>query len=153
MVAKFVYRMQNILNIKYKLEEQARQHYMEVRIRLNEAEEVLDDLKIRKESYFAAYRKLVSEKLDVLEIENCKNAILIMEGYITGQRQVVTAIERELEQAAETMKEAMKERKIHEKLKENQFESFLQELNQEEMKEIDQLVSYQYNGKDTEEEV
>ena len=50
------------------------------------------------------------------------------------------------------MNEAVKERKIHEKLKENQFEVFLQELNQEEMKEIDQLVSYQYNKNADEEE-
>lgn len=50
------------------------------------------------------------------------------------------------------MNEAVKERKIHEKLKENQFEVFLQELNREEIKEIDQLVSYQYNNRDAEEE-
>ena len=50
------------------------------------------------------------------------------------------------------MKEAIKERKIHEKLKEKQFEIFLQELNQEEMKEIDQLISYQYNHSSDQEE-
>ncbi len=36
-MAKFFYRMQNILDIKYKLEEQAKQEYMAVRVRLNEA--------------------------------------------------------------------------------------------------------------------
>ena len=151
-MAKFRYRMQNILDIKYKLEEQAKQHYMEVRRKLNEAEMLLDSLKDRKEAYFKTYRKLVSEKLDILEIENCKEAILIMDEYIADQSEVVAAIEKELEQAEIAMKEAMKERKIHEKLKENQFETFLQELNQEESKEIDQLVSYQYN-KNTDEEV
>lgn len=152
-MAKFIYRMQSILDIKYKLEEQAKQQYMEVRIRLNEAQDMLDGLQKRKEEYFEAYRSLVSEKLDILEIENCKNAILILDEYIINQKSVVAAIEIELEQAAAAMKEAMKERKIHEKLKENQFESFLQELNREEAKEIDQLVSYQYNDRNTEEEV
>lgn len=152
-MAKFIYRMQSILDIKYKLEEQAKQQYMEVRIRLNEAQDMLDGLQKRKEEYFEAYRRLVSEKLDILEIENCKNAILILDEYIINQKSVVAAIEIELEQAAAAMKEAMKERKIHEKLKENQFESFLQELNREEAKEIDQLVSYQYNDRNTEEEV
>lgn len=152
-MAKFIYRMQSILDIKYKLEEQAKQQYMEVRTRLNEAQDMLDGLQKRKEEYFEAYRRLVSEKLDILEIENCKNAILILDEYIINQKSVVAAIEIELEQAAAAMKEAMKERKIHEKLKENQFESFLQELNREEAKEIDQLVSYQYNDRNTEEEV
>lgn len=76
-----------------------------------------------------------------------------MDDYIIEQQRIVDTVKIELEQAAEAMKEAMKERKIHEKLKENQFESFLQEINQEEAKEIDQLVSYQYNNKDTKEEV
>ncbi len=152
-MAKFIYRMQSILDIKYKLEEQAKQHYMEVRTKLNEEEMVLAHLNKRKEEYFETYRRLLLEKLNVLEIESCKDAILIMDEYIMEQQKVVDIVQRELEQANEVMKEAMKERKIHEKLKENQFESFLQELKQEEAKEIDQLVSYQYSNKNTQEEV
>lgn len=151
-MAKFFYRMQNILDIKYKLEEQAKQEYMAVRIRLNEAMAELDNLKQRKGSYMTLYRQLVSQKLEILEIEECKNAIILMDEYIYNQKQVVQRIERELDIAAQKMNIAMQERKIHEKLKENQFEEFLHELNQEEMKEIDQLVSYQYNNKDGEEE-
>lgn len=152
-MARFRYRMQNILDIKYKLEEQAKQRYMEVRIRLNEAMDVLAQFEQQKEGYFAAYRQLVSERLDLLEIEQCKNSILLTEEYIVNQQMLIAEIEKELEKATEQMKEAMKERKIHEKLKENQFQIFLQELNQEEAKEIDQLVSYQYNNKNTDEEV
>lgn len=151
-MAKFIYRMQNILEIKYKLEEQAKQHYMAVRMRLNEAEAVLESLENRKEGYFREYRTLLSQKLDVLEIEGCKNAIILMDGYILNQKEVIHAIEQELLQAANAMKEAMQERKIHEKLRENQFELFMQELNREEMKEIDQLVSFRYNSAEMEEE-
>lgn len=150
-MARFIYRMQNILDIKYKLEEQAKQRYMEVRVRLNEAQDELERLEDRRDDYVSQYMVLVSKKLDVLEIEQCKNAIIIMEEYIHNQKEVVRKIEVELEIATQQMSEAMKERKIHEKLKENQFEVFLQELNQEEAKEVDQLVSYQYNNKDKEE--
>lgn len=151
-MAKFIYRMQSILDIKYKLEDQAKQHYMEVQNRLNEAMGQLEALNVRKEAYFNTYRKLLSEKLDVLEIETCKSAILIMDDYIAQQQSKIHQIEQELEQAMQAMSEAVKERKIHEKLKEKQFEIFLQELNEEEIKEIDQLVSYQYNNRDAEEE-
>ncbi len=151
-MAKFIYRMQSILDIKYKLEDQAKQHYMEVQNRLNEAMGQLEALNVRKEAYFNTYRKLLSEKLDVLEIETCKSAILIMDDYIVQQQSKIHQIEQELEQAMQAMSEAVKERKIHEKLKEKQFEIFLQELNEEEIKEIDQLVSYQYNNRDAEEE-
>jgi flagellar FliJ protein len=137
--------MQSILDIKYKLEEQAKQQYMEVRHRYNTAVDELEHLRQRREGYFQEYRGLLNQQLDLLEIDNCKNAINIMEEYINNQIQVVKKIETELEQAVEHMNEAMKERKIYEKLREKQFEIFLQELNREEAKEIDELVSYQYN--------
>lgn len=151
-MARFIYRMQNILDIKYKLEEQAKQNYMEVRARLNAAEEKLRCLEERRWQYMGTYKLLVSDRLDILEIEQCKNAILLMEEYITNQKSVIKSIEQELEEAVRCMNEAMKERKIHEKLRDNQFEIFKQELNKEEEKEIDQLVSYQYNNKDSGEE-
>ena len=75
-----------------------------------------------------------------------------MDEYIEEQQMKVSLIEQELNKAVDAMNIAMKERKIYEKLREHQFEEFLQELNREEMKEIDQLVSYQYNVRDTEED-
>jgi flagellar FliJ protein len=55
--------------------------------------------------------------------------------------------ERNLEKVREKLDEAVKDRKIHEKLKENAFEEFKVELNNEEKKEIDELVSFTYNDK------
>lgn len=150
-MAKFIYRMQNVLDIKYKLEEQAKQNYMSVRARLNEALDVMDTLEKRHTGYMHQYKQLVSDNLNLLEIESCKNSIILMEAYMTEQQEVIHRIELELEKAIFQMNEAMKERKIHEKLKENQFEIFKQELNKEEMKEIDELVSYQYNDTASEE--
>ena len=151
-MAKFIYRTQNILDIKYKLEEQAKQEYMTVQARLNEEKERLQDLEDRKAAYFTQYRILLQERLDILEIETCKNAIILMDEYIHNQQLVVARVEKELEQAIRKMNEAMQERKIHEKLREKQWETFLQELSQEEMKEIDQLISYQYNHGQEQEE-
>ena len=130
-MAKFIYRMQSILDIKYKLEEQAKQHYMSVRTRLNTALNELEVLNKRKDEYFNTYRELLEKKLDVLEIETCKNAILIMDEYIEEQQMKVSQIEQELNKAVDAMNIAMKERKIYEKLREHQFEEFLQELNRE----------------------
>ena len=64
-MAKFIYRIQNILDIKYKLEEQAKQEYMTVQARLNEEKERLQDLEDRKAAYFTQYRILLQERLDI----------------------------------------------------------------------------------------
>ncbi len=144
-MAKFFYRMQNILNIKYKLEEQAKQEYREVQNRLNSANDVLNDLISRKNYYIEEYKNLTRNVLNVLEIEQCKNAILIMEDNINVQKENIKKIEKELEQSRQKLNKIMQDRKVHEKLKENQFEEFLKEINNQEMKEIDELVSYKYN--------
>ena len=151
-MAKFIYEMQNILDIKYKLEEQAKQEYMSVQARLNDAVLTLDRLEERKNSYMDQYMSMVSDRLDLLEIENCKNSIIIMDEYIARQQTVIDKIQKELDLAVLKLNEAMKERKIHEKLRENQFEKFKKELNLEEMKEIDELVSYRYNSLEPEDE-
>ena len=39
----------------------------------------------------------------------------------------------------------MKDRKVHEKLKEKAFDEFKLELNDQEKKEIDEVVSFNYN--------
>ncbi len=144
-MAKFFYRMQNILDIKYKLEDQAKQEYQEVRVKLNQA---LDDLQYmisRKEGYVLEFIELTSSVLDIIEITNCRNAIILMEEQIRLQEAKIVQIENELELARIKLNQVVQERKIHEKLKEKQFEDFLQEINNQEKKEIDELISYQYN--------
>ena len=49
-----------------------------------------------------------------------------------------------LEAAQKRLGEIMKERKIQEKLREKAYEEFLQELNDQEKKEIDELVSFRF---------
>ena len=51
----------------------------------------------------------------------------------------------EVDKAREYLNDVMQERKTHEKLKEHQFEQFMKDLNAQEMKEIDELVSYQHS--------
>lgn len=144
-MAKFFYRMQNILNIKYKLEEQAKQEFSNAQYRYRQEEERLEHFKKRKRDYTEEMRGHAKERLNVMELERCNNAIVLMDIRIREQKEVVFRAMTEMDRARAKLNQSMQERKTHEKLKEHQFESFLQELNAEEMKEIDELVSYQHN--------
>ena len=144
-MAGFVYRMQNILDLKYKLEEQKKQEYAQVQMRLNEAEAYLRSLEQRLEADVENLRKATSGTLKLLEIESCKNAIVFRQDQIARQQQMVKSLRGEVERARIRLNEAMQDRKMHEKLRENEFEEFMQEMNLQESKEIDQLVSYTYN--------
>ncbi len=146
-MAKFRYRLQNILNIKLKMEDQARQEFSNARIRLDEEEEKLAALIARKRSYEEQARALREGTLKVRDIEENKNAILTLEGYVSAQRVQVEKASRMLEQARLRMTEAMQERKTQESLREKAFEEFVREMNRTESKEIDELTSYTYGQK------
>lgn len=145
-MAKFFYRMQNILNIKYKLEEQAKQEFSQAQSRYQHEVDVLESLKQRKQTCILEMREYAKEKLNVLELERCNQSIDIFEEMIQEQKEVVFRAMADMDKARAKLNEIIQERKTHEKLKEHQFEAFLQELNAEEMKEIDQLVSYQHSA-------
>ena len=56
--------------------------------------------------------------------------------------------QRNVDNAMKKLTEAVQDRKIHEKLKEKAFEQFKLDINAQEMKEIDETVSFKYNNKD-----
>ncbi|MCI5621802.1 MAG: flagellar export protein FliJ [Lachnospiraceae bacterium] len=143
-MAKFVYRMQNILDIKEKLENQAAIAYSQANQRLQEENNKLMQLLSRKNSYEKQARELVQNQIDVVEIQHCRKAIESMKVLIRRQMLEVQVAEKNAEAARRHLAELMKDRKTHEKLKENAFEEFKRELNAEDNKLVDELVSYTY---------
>ena len=141
-MAKFVYRMQNILDIKNKLEVQARNSYAAARMKLSQEEEKLDRMFEQKKAYEENYRQQLSGNINILQINICKNAIELCKNQIKKQLVEVKVASLNLEAAQKRLGEVMKERKIQEKLREKAYEEFLQELNDQEKKEIDELVSF-----------
>ena len=150
-MSKFFYRMQNILNIKYKLEDQAKTEFMLANQLLREEEEKLQALEIRKKGYEDAVRNLLQNQLQVDRIKENQEAIVRMDEFIRAQIIKVEEAARQVEIKAAKLTELMQERKAQEKLKEKAFEAFLQEENAKESKEIDELVSFTYGRKQREE--
>lgn len=143
-MARFRYSMQSILNIKLKLETQAKQEFSAARAALDREEEKLQALCRRKDEYAMNGEALLSGTLDLRAIEENREAIRCMEVFIGQQRLNVEAAEKNLEKIREKLAEVMMERKTHERLKEKAFEEFLMEEKRQEGKEIDQLTSYTY---------
>lgn len=146
-MSKFVYRMQSILEVKKKLEEQARNDFAAARAALNEEEEKLEALEERKGGYEQKGRLLRESTLNVADIRENKEAILRMEEFIELQKLEVARAAERLEEARAALQLAMQESKTHEKLREKAFEEFVREENAKEAKEIDELVSYTYGQK------
>lgn len=147
-MAKFIYSMQNVLNIKERLETQAKTEYAEMNNRLSIEEDTMRRLVGRLNSYEMQAKKATTDKLDIAEMIRCNNAIKLLKDQMTQQAVRIRIAEKNVDAAMQKLTEAVQDRKIHEKLKEKAFVQFKSELNAQEMKEIDETVSFNYNNRD-----
>lgn len=147
-MARFRYRMQNILDVKEKLETQAKNEFAIANNKLREEENKLDALYKRKEDYEERLRELYNEALEIFEIKETQDAVENMKLQIENQILNVKYAQKVVDQARDKLTEAMLERKTHEKLKEKQFDQFLLEEAAKESKEIDEVVSFRHGQSD-----
>lgn len=146
-MAIFRYRMQNILNIKEKLETQEKQNFAMMRLRLSEEEERLSAMRVKRVELSEEARKIRLEKLDFIKIKESDAMLKYQEELIKQQTLKVRAAQKNLEAARVRMQQAVQEREIQDKLREKAFDEFMQEENMKEAKEIDELTSYTYGKK------
>ena len=145
-MARFRYRMQNILNVKEKLETQARNEFAIAAAHEREEEAKLNALKERRDGFEAALKRLCEENLDVRAIKEAEDALEVIKYHVMQQNLNLAAARQELEVARQKLTAAMQDRKTHERLKEKQFEQFMAEEAAKESKEIDELVSYRHSN-------
>ncbi len=146
-MAKFVFRLNSILNLKLKLEEQEKIAYSLAAARVREEEEKLRALILRREELISNKRILLSGMISAKELNLTENAIKSTDGKISEQTLILKKAEKNLDNARIKLNNAIKERKIYEKLKEHAYEDWLKELEYTEQLEINELVSFRHGTK------
>ena len=146
-MAKFKYRMQNILDIKMKLESQAKIAYGNANLRYLQEQEKLQEIVLRKTRYDKRLKELMQGNLNVLDIKHARDDVNNIKVLMRRQMVEVHKAELALEDARKALNQVMQERKGQEKLREKAFDEFKKEIATSESKEIDELVSYTYNAK------
>lgn len=144
-MAVYKYKMQGILDIKEKLETQAKQEFANANLRLLEEEAILEKIRQRKNEYIEEGVRLRREIIDPVEIEINKRAVEVMEDEEVKQEREVAVARKNVDAARRKMMEARTETKIYEKLKENDFKEFMIEEGKAESKEIDELNSFRFS--------
>ena len=145
-MVKFRYSMQSVLDIKYRLEDQAKGVYAAAKLRYEEEVEKKERLEEQKRRYEDALQKLMLNRLDFREIQFTKTGIEAIEDAIKKQKRAVAIAKHEMDAASERLRELMVERKTHEKLKEKALEEYQKESLDVERKETDDIVSYRFNN-------
>lgn len=147
-MSKFIYRMQNILEIKDKMEQQAKNEFAAANIRVMEEEEKLEFcVNKRKNLEQAGKELLLADKLSLLDIAENKKLVEHAGEQIRAQTIQVRMAHKKLEEQRIRMQKAMQERKTQEILREKAFAAFMQEEKAAESKAIDELTSYTHGQK------
>lgn len=145
-MTKFVYRMQAILNLKLKLEEQAKAAFSLANGKLKEEERKLEKIQDEITGYKDKIRVMSTTYLDLAELKRCSEAVEIKKMQAGEQKKRIRAAERNVEIARKKLNDIMVERKTQEILREKAFEEYKKELGAEENKAVDELTSYQFNS-------
>jgi flagellar FliJ protein len=143
-MGRFRFRMQNILGIKEKIEEQEKQAFAMAASKLAEEEELLELCKQKKEELEEKARELRRKKIDVLKLKESEALLKYQDEVIKAQLVKVRAAQKNLETQRIKMQKAVQERKTYDILRDKAFEEFMKDENAAEAKEIDQLTSYTY---------
>jgi len=144
-MAKFIFKMENILEVKRKLEDQAKSVYASALAVLDEEQQRLALLEQQREGYKERLTSMMTASLNIDQIKTLEDAVEVMKYRIREQMVRVQDAEIKAERARLALQEAMVERKTYEKLKEKAFEEFKLEINAQEKKEVDELVSFTYS--------
>lgn len=143
-MARFVYSMQSILNIKEKEEAQYRMDFAVAKRKLDDENELLLNLIDRRRAYEEKGKELRAKNLDVMQIRENDRAVEVMNDRIVIQQQAVVRAEQALERERDKLTATMQERQMHERLRERAFEEYLAEEKAEEAKIVDERSSFVY---------
>ena len=145
-MAKFIYKMQNILDIKNKLETQEKTAFAIALQKLRTEEERLE----RIDNEILGYEELIRQQSDgsinIREWKRCNEALEYKKEERKNQIQQIKLAQKNVDIARGRLNKVMVERKTQEVLKEKAFQEFVHEINESEKKEVDELVSFTYNN-------
>lgn len=136
-MAKFIYKMQNILDIKNKLETQEKTAFAIEVQKLRVEEERLVRIRNEIEYYEDLIRGQGDKQINILEWKRCNEALEYKKNEEKIQIQHIKLAEKNVDIARGRLNKVMVERKTQEVLKEKAFEEFVKELNESEKKEVE----------------
>lgn len=146
-MSKFIFKMQNFLNVKEKLEEQKKIDYGNAVSKLEKEQQILKNLKQQKQELIKNIKNNIKNQVYFDQLQNINNYIVFIDKQIYEQKQCLNDAYKQVEQARNNLVEAVKDTKTLQSLKDNEREKYFFLEGQKEQKNVDELVSYKYNKK------
>jgi len=143
-MAKFVFKLQSVLNIK-KQQEESKKNELGKAMQMLEAEKrKLADLENALEETVREFNEK-TKKTTVQELISYNEYLSSLNSSIRSQKERVNDAAVYVDKIREELINAVKEREILDKLKEKKYEEYLTEQKKLEQKTNDEIVSYKHN--------
>jgi len=143
-MAKFNFRLQQILNIREQFERKKELEHADA-IRKREIERrKLRELIAKKDEEIDSLREVVSTSIDPTTVRLHNNSIEGLKIKIVEQEARVAEADAFVEKKRQELVKAMQERKAMDNVRDSAFEEFTEEEKLAEARQVDELVSYKY---------
>jgi flagellar FliJ protein len=143
-LAKFKFRMEQMLNIKRQMEESIKNDLANA-IRVVELEkEKLNSLTTQKNDSIEQFRELMGKGVSVQKMKEYNAFIDSLENRMTSQKKAIIEAETVADKIRERLVQVVKEKKMLEKLKEKKFEEWKFEQQKKEELALGEIAGYKY---------
>lgn len=144
-MAKFVFKMQSLLNIKKQMEESLKSELGKAVQKLELEKSRLSKLQAEKEECIYNLNSKSSQGIIVSKIQGYNSYISLLNEKIKIQKENINYAQNIVDKYREQLIKMIQEKEMLEKLKEKKYQEYLLELAKEEQKINDEVISYKYN--------
>ena len=141
---KFAFKLEALRRFRYHQEEVQQKAFADAQRIVEQAQTLLNDQILLKKNTELEFQELQSDLLTGPRAGIYRSYLNRLAEKIVKSRQLLAKSEDDLEQAREALFDAMKRRKAIDRLKENEFRTFIEQLNREEIKFIDEMAISRY---------
>ena len=143
-MAKFIFKMEQLLNIKKQLEDSIKNDLAKTIREIERQKEILINLQSKKKQYIKDIKEQMLSGITVQKMKEFNAFIGSFDNKIIQQKKVLNEVEVAADKIRERLVQVVKEKKILEKLREKKLEEFkYQELKKEDLI-LGEVANYKY---------
>ena len=150
-MAKFNFKLQNLLDIKEKLENQKKNELAQAIEKLNKYKKQKEDVEFEKKNILNEMKQSIERKISADGIKKANDYMVFLKKVLIQIEKNINISEKVVDKKREELMKIISERKTYEALKEKALEEFIKEENMKEQKILDEIGGYKFIKKSEDE--
>lgn len=142
---KFKFQYESILTLRQNKEDDIKNDLAKLISKRQNIIDQLENYKLRQKQYGDDITQTMQKGCSATQLQSIESGKTYYRDHIHRLLNELKRVDRNIAETQGILLEAVKDRKIMEKVKENAFRKFVEEVNHEETKVIEEIVNYKNN--------